>query len=96
MAEGWAASPERADAQVSGGEVRLEAANHHGTVIAMAGAVGPGTPVFVVENPQGGNRSFSPVNQGPAGCPGLGSTRRTRSVTSSGCETRRDRSSTRP
>jgi hypothetical protein len=72
MAEGWARSLEQAEALVADGGVRLEAANDHATVVPMAGAVGPGTPVFVVENPQGGNRSFSPLNQGPGRVPWFG------------------------
>ena len=72
MAEGWAGSPEQAEALVVSGSVRLEAANHHATVVPMAGTVGPGSPVFVVDNPQGGNRSFSPLNQGPGRVPWFG------------------------
>lgn len=72
MAEGWAGSPEHAEALVTKGGVRLEAANHHATVVPMAGTVGPHSPVFVVENPQGRNRSFSPLNQGPGRVPWFG------------------------
>jgi hypothetical protein len=31
----------------------------------MASAIGPTAPVFVVENPSGGTRAFSAINQGP-------------------------------
>ena len=65
MAEGWASSPEDAEALVAGGKVRLDAANHHRTVVPMASALGPSTPVFVVENADGGNRAHSALNQGP-------------------------------
>lgn len=65
MAEGWASSPEDAEALVAGGKVRLDAANHHRTVVPMASALGPSAPVFVVENADGGNRAHSALNQGP-------------------------------
>jgi hypothetical protein len=65
LAEGWADSPDEADRLVAAGRVRLEPANHHATVVPMATTVGPSAPVFVVENPQGGNRAYSGVNQGP-------------------------------
>ncbi|HEX9716732.1 MAG TPA: DUF1116 domain-containing protein [Actinomycetota bacterium] len=65
MAERWASSPEDAEALVAGGKVRLDAANHHRTVVPMATALGPSAPVFVVENEHGGNRAYSALNQGP-------------------------------
>jgi Protein of unknown function (DUF1116) len=65
VAEGWAASPDEAERLVANGRVRLEPANHHATVVPMATTVGPSAPVFVVENPQWGNRAFSGINQGP-------------------------------
>ncbi len=72
MAEGWASSPEDAEALVAGGEVRLDAANHHRAVVPMATALGPSAPVFVVENPKGGNRAYSAINQGPGKTPWFG------------------------
>jgi hypothetical protein len=65
VAEGWAASLEEADALVGRGRALLEPANHHATVLPMAGALGPTAPVVVVDNPQGGNRALSGINQGP-------------------------------
>lgn len=65
MAEGWASSPEQAESLVTRGDVDLDSANHHRTVVPMATALGPTAPVFVVENPQGGNRAYSAINQGP-------------------------------
>ncbi len=55
-AEGW-------DPAGGDDEVDLEPANHHSAVVPMATAMGPSTPVFVVE--MEGLRSFSPINQGP-------------------------------
>lgn len=65
VAEGWASSPEEADALVARSDVSLGSANGHRTVVPMATALGPSAPVFVVENRQGGNRAYSAVNQGP-------------------------------
>jgi hypothetical protein len=64
MAEGWAATPGEAEDYIARGRVRLEAANHHATVVPMATALGPTAPVAVVENPQGGNFAYSALNQG--------------------------------
>jgi hypothetical protein len=65
VAEGWAADPESAGALVAGGEIDLEPANHHLTVIPMASAIGPSAWVWVVECAEGGTRAFSAINQGP-------------------------------
>jgi len=65
IAEGWASMPAQAERLVDGGEIRLAPANAHAAVVPMATALGPSAPVFVVENPQGGNRSYSALNQGP-------------------------------
>jgi len=67
IAEGWARSPERADDLVARGEIRLEPANEHRTVVPMATALGPSSSVLVVENPDGRNRAYSGLNQGPGG-----------------------------
>jgi hypothetical protein len=65
MAEGWADTPQAADALIASGGVDLEPANHHATVVAMATVLGPSSPVLVADNPQGSNRAFSGINQGP-------------------------------
>jgi hypothetical protein len=72
MAEGWAAGPEEAEALLRAGDVELEPANLHDAVVPMASAIGPSAPVLVVENPQGGTRAFSAVNQGPGEVPWFG------------------------
>ena len=68
-AKGLAASPAEAGAMVERGEVVLEPANHHDTVLPMATALGPSAPVVVAENPVGGNRAYSGLNQGPGNTP---------------------------
>ncbi len=65
LAEGWAETHEKADALVARGEVDLDSANEHATVLPMATTLGPTSPVFVVENASAGNRAFAPLNQGP-------------------------------
>ena len=72
MAEGWASTPQQVDDLMQRGGVRLEPANHHATVVPMATAIGPSAPVQVVENPQGGTRAYSPLNQGPGETPWFG------------------------
>src|SRR6059058_1311828 len=76
MAEGWAATPEAAEALIASGDVDLQPANEHATVGPMATVLGPSAPVFVVENRHGGgpqgNRAFAGINQGPGAAPWFG------------------------
>ena len=65
IAEGWATDAEAAEALLDSGKVTLGAANDHDTVVPMATALGPTTPVWVVDNREAGTRGFAPVNQGP-------------------------------
>jgi Protein of unknown function (DUF1116) len=65
VAEGWADSIESADAMLAAGHIALDSANLHDTAVPMVTALGPSMPVWVVDNPAGGNRAFAPVNQGP-------------------------------
>lgn len=65
VAEGWADDVAGADRLLRDREVRLRPAYDHDTVVPMATAMGPTTPLFVVDNEAGGTRAFSPVNQGP-------------------------------
>jgi hypothetical protein len=65
VAEGWAVGIADADQLLAGGRVALEPANRHDACVPMVTAIGPSQPVWVVENPVGGNTAFAPVNQGP-------------------------------
>jgi hypothetical protein len=65
VAEGWTDTIESADAMLAGGHIALDSANLHDTAVPMVTALGPSMPVWVVDNPSGGNRAFAPVNQGP-------------------------------
>jgi hypothetical protein len=64
MAEGWASTPGEADAVLARGEVTLDGANHHAAVVPMASALGPSAPVVVLENRDGDNFAYAPLNQG--------------------------------
>jgi Protein of unknown function (DUF1116) len=65
VAEGWADDPDAADALIRSADVMLAPANEHATVGPMATAIGPSAPVWIVENPAGGNRAYTGINQGP-------------------------------
>ncbi len=65
VAEGYASTVGDAHQRLAAGEIRLEPATAHRTVVPMVSAIGPTEPVFVVENRPGGNRAFAPLNQGP-------------------------------
>ena len=62
--EGWASTPEEAEALAGSGDVAFDACHHHGAVGPMAGVVSPSMPVVVVENTAAGNRSFATLNEG--------------------------------
>ncbi len=64
VAEGWAADRNAADRLLTAGDIRLEAANEHHTVVPMATAIGPGAPVYVVSVEAGGTTAYSSLNQG--------------------------------
>jgi hypothetical protein len=72
VAEGWAADVATADALLRTGQIALEPANEHATVVPMATAIGPSVPVLVVDNEAGGTRAFSAVNQGSGEVPWFG------------------------
>ncbi|MFI6597315.1 DUF1116 domain-containing protein [Nonomuraea sp. NPDC050536] len=72
VAEGWADDLAGADRMLAGGKVALAAANEHDTVVPLATALGPGMPVWVVDNPLGGTRAFAPLGQGPGDVAWLG------------------------
>jgi hypothetical protein len=56
--EGWAETPEEAQAMLEKGAIQLEPNHHHQAVGPMAGTISPSLPVFVVENKAFGNRAF--------------------------------------
>ena len=62
--EGLAASETEAVARAERGEVRFEPCHHHGAVGPMAGVISASMKVYVVENIEHGNRSYSNLNEG--------------------------------
>ncbi|MGZ9224218.1 MAG: DUF1116 domain-containing protein [Anaerolineales bacterium] len=62
--EGIAKSEAGATAMVKRGEVEFDSCHHHGTVGPMAGVISASMKVYVVENAEHGNKSFSNLNEG--------------------------------
>jgi hypothetical protein len=62
--EGWADAVGDAERLMDRGAVELEPCHHHGAVGPMAGIISPSMPLFVVDNPAGGNRAFCNLNEG--------------------------------
>jgi hypothetical protein len=62
--EGIAKSEAEATSMVERGEVEFDACHHHGTVGPMAGVISASMKVYVVENAEHGNKSFSNLNEG--------------------------------
>jgi hypothetical protein len=62
--EGVAASEAEATAMIERGEVEFDACHHHGAVGPMAGVTSASMKVYVVENAEHGNKSFSNLNEG--------------------------------
>ncbi len=72
VAEGWAPDRDAADRMLNVGEIRLEAANEHATVVPMASAIGPSAPVYVVSVDAGDTTAFASLNQGSGAVPWFG------------------------
>ena len=62
--EGIAKSEAEATSMVERGEVEFDACHHHGTVGPMAGVISASMKVYVEENAEHGNKSFSNLNEG--------------------------------
>ncbi len=62
--EGLAKNDKEAIALAERGEVTFEPCHHHGAVGPMAGVISPSMKVYIVENIEHGNRSFSNLNEG--------------------------------
>ena len=62
--EGWADSLESAEKLAASGEIELDPCHEHGAVGPMAGIISPSMPVWVVENTDRGNRTYSNLNEG--------------------------------
>jgi hypothetical protein len=62
--EGLAADETEAVSMVESGEVEFDSCHHHAAVGPMAGVISASMKVYVVENAEHGNRSFSNLNEG--------------------------------
>ncbi len=62
--EGLVKSEAEATSMVERGEVEFDACHHHGAVGPMAGVTSASMKVYVVENAEHGNKSFSNLNEG--------------------------------
>lgn len=64
MFEGLAGSEAEAASMVERGEIEFDSCHHHGAVGPMAGVTSASMKVYVVENAEHGNKSFSNLNEG--------------------------------
>lgn len=62
--EGWADSLESAEKLAGSGTIALDPCHQHGAVGPMAGIISPSMPVWVLENTEHGNRTYSNLNEG--------------------------------
>lgn len=62
--EGIATSEAEATSMGERGEVEFDSCHHHGAVGPMAGVISASMKVYVVENVEHGNKSFSNLNEG--------------------------------
>jgi len=62
--EGWANTPDEAQAMAARGDIHFAPCHHSGAVGPMAGVLAPSFPVVVVENAANGNRAFASLNEG--------------------------------
>ena len=62
--EGLAVNEAEAVVRAERGEVEFDSCHHHGAVGPMAGVISASMKVYVVENAEHGNKSFSNLNEG--------------------------------
>ena len=62
--EGLAKSEAEATSMAERGNVEFDACHHHGAVGPMAGVISASMKVYVIENAEHGNKSFSNLNEG--------------------------------
>ena len=64
LLEGLAPNETEATSMAEKGEVEFDSCHHHGAVGPMAGVISASMKVYVVENAEHGNKSFSNLNEG--------------------------------
>jgi hypothetical protein len=62
--EGWAEDPDQARTLAASGEITFAPCHHYGAVGPMSGVISPSMPVWIVQNQDRGNISFSNLNEG--------------------------------
>ena len=62
--EGWAESPQAAEAMLARGDIRFAQCHDLGAVGPMSGIISPSMPVFVVRNATHGNVAYSNLSEG--------------------------------
>ncbi|HEY5365846.1 MAG TPA: DUF1116 domain-containing protein [Casimicrobiaceae bacterium] len=62
--EGWAATPQAAEAMLARGDIRFAQCHDFDAVGPMAGVISPSMPLFVVHNQTHGNRAYSNMSEG--------------------------------
>ena len=62
--EGWAKGIDPARSLASSGEITFDSCHHHGAVGPMSGIISPSMPVWIVSDPEHGNRAYSNFNEG--------------------------------
>lgn len=62
--EGWAKDQASARMLASSGEIAFSPCHHFGAVGPMSGVISPSMPVWIVQNQDRGNTSFSNLNEG--------------------------------
>jgi hypothetical protein len=62
--EGWADTPEAAEAMLARGDIRFAQCHDFNAVGPMAGIISPSMPVFVVRNQAHGNSAYSNMSEG--------------------------------
>jgi hypothetical protein len=62
--EGWAENQETARQLAASGEITFAPCHHFGAVGPMSGVISPSMPVWIVQNQDRGNLSFSNLNEG--------------------------------
>ena len=62
--EGWAENLVNAEKMAVDGEIRFDPCHHHNAVGPMAGIISPSMPVWIVNNTEHGNQSFTTLNEG--------------------------------
>jgi hypothetical protein len=62
--EGWASTPDEAEALAANGAIAFAPCHHHGALGPMAGVISPSMPVWCVVDREHGTKTFCNLNEG--------------------------------